>query len=98
MNKITNMYLMSEEEMQAITNPDKCYTYFTKTNAKNATKQLLKYFDFKCWHDMTDDKFNKLNGYSQQEYYCEGCPIYQIFDDTVADRLCIKEKLLDEHK
>lgn len=88
---------MSEDEMLAITNPDKCYTHFTKTNAKNATAQLLKYFDFKCWHKMSDEELNKLE-YYQANYYCEDCPIYQVFDDTVADRLCIKEKLLDERK
>lgn len=97
MQKITNMYLMSEKELEEIINPDKCYTHFTKTNAKNATKQLLKYFDFKCWHDLKEEELNKLHNYEYDDY-CSGYPVYQVFESDIADRMCIKEKLIEYHQ
>lgn len=82
MQKITNSFLLTEEEYSRLTNPDVCYTLMTKTAAKRAVKKLLEYDKFICWHDTEEN----------EDIWCDECPVYRIFDDDIGDRLCIKQK------
>jgi hypothetical protein len=43
MQFITNSYILTEVEYKKLTNPDKCYTPLTKTNAESTINNVLKY-------------------------------------------------------
>lgn len=85
MQKITNSFLLTEEEYTKLTNPDVCYTLMTKTAANRAVKKLLEYDNFVCWHDTEEN----------EDIFCNECPVYRIFDEDICRKLCIKQKKFD---
>jgi DNA gyrase inhibitor GyrI len=74
---IKDMYLVSKDEYDQLTNPDTTYTLMTKTSATNMVKHFLKKMKFTCWNDdpeITDP----------DDFCCSLCPVYDLPEELIA--------------
>ena len=78
-----NSVLLSEEEYQKLTNPDKTYTLVTKTSARKVVDKLLKHFNANCWLDDPEIDYD--------DWCCSACPVYSVLGDE-GGRLCLRQK------
>ncbi len=87
MQEFKNVVVLTKEEYDALSDPDKTYTLMTKTSAKRAVRNLLKAMDFVCWHD---------NQAADGDGACSLCPVYTHLGYDAADRMCDKGKSLSK--
>jgi DNA gyrase inhibitor GyrI len=82
---IKDMYLVSKDEYDQLTNPDTTYTLMTKTSATNMVKHLLKKMKFTCWNDdpeITDP----------DDFCCSLCPVHEFLGSDALNRVCLRPK------
>lgn len=80
---LKDVYILSKEEYEKLSCPDKTYTLLTKTSAEKIRKHLLKMSKFVCWHD--NDEFD------WDIFCCSECPIYIMLGEE-GYRVCLKQK------
>lgn len=85
MEKITGVrYILSENEYEALTNPDKCYTLLTKTKARKAVKNILKQFNEVCWNDDPEE--------DDESGCCSYCSVMRVLGSEAGEVMCDRHK------
>lgn len=85
MKKLTNHVLLTEDEYNELANPEKCYTFLTKTMANKAVKNLLKFHKFLCYHDDPEVE-------DYDDACCSACPVIQVLGHEAGSRICTRQK------
>jgi hypothetical protein len=84
MKHFKDVFVLTRDEYEDLTNPDTTYTLMTKTAAKKAVTNILKHFDVTCWNDA------KIH---PDDWCCaELCPVYNVLGWDAGERLCTRQK------
>lgn len=76
--------ILEKDEYKKLVNPDKCYTFMTKTKAKNITYKILKAYNVVCINDQ-DDR-------NTDDWCCaHDCPL-SLFGMEAVEGLCTRQK------
>lgn len=79
-----NKVLINSKELKRLRDNDKFYTLLTKTSAKKAVTNLLKFFNFTCWHDTEEP--------DDGDGTCSHCPLINVLGDDAGTRICLRDK------
>ena len=80
---LKEVYILSKEEYEKLTSPDKTYCLLTKTSAEKITQRLLNTTDFVCWHDNKEVDLD--------DFCCSECPITTVLGEEGC-RICQRQK------
>jgi hypothetical protein len=84
MKHFKDVFVLTRDEYEDLTNPDTTYTLMTKTAAKKAVTNILKHFKTTCWIDENLDP---------DDWCCASCcPVYQVLGSDAGERLCTRQK------
>lgn len=85
MQKVTkDSVLLTKEEYEKLTNPDKTYTMVSKTSANAIVKNLLKHHTSVCYLDDPEIDWD--------DWCCSYCLVYLVLGDP-GGHLCLRQKV-----